>query len=49
MLEAFPYVDLNLGPGSMAAYFSAEPHFSLDTVWYDKYNVDSIDELPEFS
>ena len=32
--EAFPYVNLNMGPGSMAAYLASEPLYSKDTVWY---------------
>ncbi len=34
MGEAFPCLDLNLGPGSMALYLGSEPVFSWDTLWY---------------
>jgi 5-methyltetrahydrofolate--homocysteine methyltransferase len=32
--DAFPAVDINLGPGSMALYLGGEPGFAWDTVWY---------------
>ena len=32
--DAFPSVNLNLGPGSMALYLGGEPEFTWDTVWY---------------
>ncbi len=32
--EAFPALDLNIGPGSMAVYLGCEPVFAWDTVWY---------------
>jgi len=32
--DAFPCVDINLGPGSMALYLGAEPEFAWDTLWY---------------
>lgn len=44
LCEAFPYVDLNLGPGSMAAYLLCEPVFADDTIWYTKSET-PIDEL----
>jgi 5-methyltetrahydrofolate--homocysteine methyltransferase len=34
MAEAFPAVDVNIGPGSMATYLGSEPIFAWDTVWY---------------
>ena len=34
LAEAFPAVDLNLGPGSMALYLGGEPEFAWDTLWY---------------
>lgn len=46
MAEGIPYVDLNLGPGSMAAYLGREPKFLPDTVWYDSLKVDTLGELP---
>lgn len=45
MGEAFPFVDLNMGPGSMAAYLGAEPIFEPDTVWYREKVKNSLDEL----
>jgi 5-methyltetrahydrofolate--homocysteine methyltransferase len=32
MAEAFPAVDVNIGPGSMATYLGSEPIFAWDTV-----------------
>lgn len=32
--ETLPYVNLDLGPGSVAAYLGCEPVFMPDTVWY---------------
>lgn len=34
MAEAFPSLDINIGPGSMATYLGSEPKFAWDTVWY---------------
>lgn len=34
MAESFPYLNINIGPGSMATYLGSEPNFSWDTVWY---------------
>ncbi len=34
LAEAFPSLDVDLGPGSMATYLGAEPVFTWDTVWY---------------
>ncbi len=34
LAEAFPSLDVDLGPGSMATYLGAEPVFAWDTVWY---------------
>ena len=44
--DAFPYLDLNLGPGSLAAYLGCEPKFSYDTVWYEPC-AETIAELSE--
>ena len=32
--EAFPAIDLNMGPGSLACYLGSEPIFKWDTVWF---------------
>ena len=45
--EAFPFIDLNMGPGSMAAYLGAQPMFERDTVWYRNLVENSLDELGE--
>ena len=34
MAEAFPEMDVNMGPGSLAIYLGSEPVFTPDTVWY---------------
>ena len=34
--DAFPSIDLNIGPGSMAAYLGCEPDFKWDTVWFEE-------------
>lgn len=38
--EAFPYLDLNIGAGSLALYQGAEPKFAYDTVWFQKCTDD---------
>lgn len=44
LADAFPTVDINLGPGSMALYLGVEPGFAWDTVWY-KERFDSAGEF----
>lgn len=34
MAEAFPYINIDIGPGAIAAYLGSEPDFTWDTVWY---------------
>jgi hypothetical protein len=34
LADSFPYLELNIGPGSMAPYLGSEPVFAWDTVWY---------------
>ena len=34
LADAFPSVDINLGPGSMALYLGCEPGFAWDTLWF---------------
>ncbi|MDO8685841.1 MAG: hypothetical protein Q7J78_04125 [Clostridiales bacterium] len=34
LAEAFPFLDINIGPGSMATYLGYEPNFSWSTIWY---------------
>jgi 5-methyltetrahydrofolate--homocysteine methyltransferase len=35
--DAYPNVNVDLGPGSMALYLGAEPKFTRDTVWYKEF------------
>lgn len=37
MAEAFPAIDLNFGPGSLALYLGTEPIFRPDTVWFKEW------------
>ena len=43
--DALPFIDLNMGPGSMAAYLGAEPVFKADTVWYEEIAKNSLRDL----
>lgn len=36
MAEAFPYLDINIGPGSMATYLGSQPDFKWDTIWFSE-------------
>lgn len=36
MADAFPSMNMDIGPGSMAAYLGAEPIFSWQTVWFQE-------------
>jgi hypothetical protein len=36
LADAFPCVDVNIGPGCMAIYLGCKPIFRNDTVWYEK-------------
>lgn len=38
--ESFPNINLDIGPGSMAAYLGAVPQISWDTVWYTEFVED---------
>jgi len=48
--DAFPNVNANLGPGSLALYLGSEPVFDPRTVWF-KPCIKSLDDtpLPEFN
>lgn len=47
--DAFPTVDGNLGPGSLALYLGSEPVFRPDTVWFTPCLTDlDTDPLPTF-
>jgi hypothetical protein len=45
MAEAFPALDLNIGPGSLAVYLGSEPVFRWDTVWFSEIANNGIEEL----
>ena len=45
--DALPYIDANLGPGSLSLYIGSEPEFAWDTVWY-KECVDDWTTHPSF-
>jgi len=45
--EAFPHVNLNMGPGSMACYLGSRPVYARDTVWYEPICKESLAELGE--
>lgn len=47
LAEAYPSLNLNIGPGSIATYLGAEPIFSEDTVWYEKCIEGSLREFGE--
>lgn len=49
LFEAFNYVDINMGPGSMAAYLAADPEYSRDTVWYHKIETESVRDFENLS
>ena len=40
MAEAYPFLSLDIGPGSMATYLGSEPLFAESTVWYRPCVVD---------
>jgi len=46
MADAFPAVDLNLGPGSLSLYLGSEPIFAWDTVWYKEVEMDTWHDYP---
>jgi len=35
LLEAFPYFDPQIGPGSLGTFLGSKPHFMEGTVWYE--------------
>ncbi len=47
LAEGYPYIDLNLGPGSLALYLDSEPIFKPDTVWYTEC-MEDYSKLPVF-
>lgn len=45
--DAYPSIDINIGPGSLAVYLGSKPIFTNDTVWfepciksYDTFNIE---------
>jgi hypothetical protein len=44
LAEAFPYLDTQIGPGSLGTFLGARPNFAPNTVWYDP----CIDDPEEF-
>lgn len=44
--EAFPNLDISLGPGSVAAYLGSEVGMNEDTVWFHP-SIEDWDEAPE--
>ena len=40
--ESYPYIEMDIGPGSYAIYLGCEPTFSQDTVWF-KHCIESYD------
>ncbi|MEI6602079.1 MAG: trimethylamine corrinoid protein 2 [Clostridia bacterium] len=47
LADALPFLDCNMGPGSMSLYLGAEPEFAWDTVWY-KECVEDWSTTPPF-
>lgn len=47
MGESFPNLDIDFGPGSLAAYLGSEIGFKEDTVWFEHF-VEDWEELPVF-
>lgn len=46
LAEAFPNINVDFGPGSLAAYVGSEVKFSDDTVWFEKC-VEDWEEYPD--
>lgn len=46
LLDAFPSMSADIGPGSLALYLGAEPEFAWDTVWYKPCMTDILDHPP---
>jgi 5-methyltetrahydrofolate--homocysteine methyltransferase len=47
MGESFPNLNIDFGPGSLAAYLGSDIGFKEDTVWF-KACLDSWDDVPKF-
>ncbi len=43
--QSFPFVDLNIGPGSLSTYFGCAPQFSMDTIWYDAIDCNELADI----
>jgi hypothetical protein len=50
MAESFPNLDIDFGPGSLAAYLGSEIGFKPDTVWFEQCidDDDEWDDVPAF-
>lgn len=46
LAEAFPYLSIDIGPGSLATYLGSEPVFAWDTIWY-KECAPELEDLGE--
>ena len=48
--EAFPNLNIDFGPGSLAAYLGSDIHFNPDTVWFEQCidEDDEWDDVGEF-
>lgn len=44
--EAFPQIDVNIGPGSLGTFIGSEPGLAWDTVWYHTC-IDDPESYPE--
>ena len=49
MADAFPSLDLNIGPGSLAVYNGSAPIFKADTVWFTECVENIADFKVEFN
>lgn len=47
LAEAFPSLDLNIGPGSLALYLGTEPDFHWDTIWFREW-IEDWEEVKPF-
>ncbi len=45
--DAYPYMSVDIGPGSMATYLGSEPIFKWDTVWYTEC-IKNWNDWPDF-
>lgn len=48
LADSFPHLSFNIGPGSLATYLGSEPHFTMDTVWYEDVAGDGWEKAGDF-